>query len=75
MNWSYSTYVFPLPALPWHFFWTPRHLKMKALFFFEKLGTNYPATWNHILEKQHVPNGIFLKWSADILNQKIYSVM
>jgi len=48
---------------------------MKALFFFEKLGTNYPVTWNHILEKQRTINGIFLKWSADILVQKTYSVM
>lgn len=75
MNWSHSTYVFPLPALPWHSFWTPRHLKMKALCFFEKLGTNYPVTWNNILEKHSVLNGIFLKWSVDILIQKIYSVM
>lgn len=65
------TYVFPLPALPWHSFWTPRHLKMKALCFFEKLGTNYPVILNRILEKHRVLNGIFLKWSADILVQKI----
>jgi len=44
---------------------------MKALCFFEKLGTNYSVTWNRILEKHHVLNGIFLKWSADILVQKI----
>jgi len=43
---------------------------MKALCFFEKLGTNYLVTWNHILEKHQVLNGIFLKWSADILVRK-----
>lgn len=52
MNWSHCTYVSPLPTLPWHSFWTPRRLKMKALRFFEKLGTNYSVTWYHILEEQ-----------------------
>jgi hypothetical protein len=54
-KWSHCTYIFLLLTLPWHYSWTSRPLKMKAVCCFKMSGTDYK--WHgptpRIMESSH----------------------